>query len=183
MKNNLFLLFVFPLIFSCEKDVAQDEELNSFSSSEKVDYTYEEFKRLPVCDKLKFGTWILREDSLYVNNNPDRSLDRCPSSGYFLWQPIYDSIRVFGDGELYFDGNPYSVDSSFRCSSGKFRTDFRYFRHCTKDCFAEGILINDTTIEVYAKSPVFDYIKNDGWGLWQVEMFGTLVLRSDHLIK
>lgn len=180
MKRSIFLLFVFSFIFSCEKDVTQDE---LFTVSPKVDYTYEEFKRLPVCEKLTFGTWILREDSLYVSEDPDRNLDRCVTHGYYMWKPIFDSVRIKGDGEVYFDAKKGTIDSSFICSSEEFYSTFPHFNFCTVNSYVEWKLFNDTTLQLHAMSPVFDNIKSPDWMVYQVEVFGTLVLRSDHLIK
>lgn len=181
MKKSVFLLFVFPFIFSCEKDVAQDEELNSFSASEKVDYTYEEFSRLSVCEKLTFGTWVLKEDSLSVNQNPDRNLDRCITHGYYMWKPIFDSVRIEGDGKMYFDSKAGTIDSSFTCSSEEFYSTFPHFKFCTVNSFVEWKLVNDTTLQFHGMSPVFENVKNPDWSLYQVEVFGSLVLRSDNL--
>lgn len=184
MKRSIFLLFVFPFIFSCEKDVTQDETVKDFSSSPKVDYTYEEFSRLSNCEKLKFGTWCVVKDSLSLESCYRDCGEVFKSIGISIYTPISETLRIEGDKRIYLDKSTQSLDTSFVCDSGNFLVNpFKdakgkiYFSG-----YLKGELINDTTFSVYGITPWQESTKH-GDPVYAIrnEVFYTLVLRSDHL--
>lgn len=187
MKRSIFLLFVFPFIFSCEKDVTQNEAVYSFSSSPKVDYTYEEFKRLPVCEKLTFDTWEVVFDSIkwmICYNDCNNVLKK---QGIVKWIPARKTLEVKRDGRVIRDMSIFEwKDTNFDCSSGKFLVYPFHdgYGNLIEDGYLEGELVNDTTLTLYGITPWQQSVKNgDPDDILRNEAYYTLVLRSDHLIK
>ncbi|WP_417609175.1 hypothetical protein [Owenweeksia hongkongensis] len=187
MKKVLFLpalLCIF--IFSCNKEANQDDELYTFSGSEKVKYTYEEFKMLSTCDKLTFGTWHVVKDSINLESCYRDCGEILKGIGIMHYKPISKTLRIEGDKRIYPDKSTRSLDTSFVCDAAKFLVypfqDAKGKIYVTG--YLKGELINDTTLSVYGITPWQESTKpGDATFAIRNEVFYTLVLRSDHLIK